>query len=64
MCIVEVLENAEFFGHFLISFIMSLTNRSERDYNNIEYEIKKYVYLEIIEFLPSDIKVSLSVTPK
>ncbi|MDE6749381.1 MAG: hypothetical protein K2K21_10055 [Lachnospiraceae bacterium] len=37
---------------------------SQRDYNNIEYEIKKDVYLEIIKFLPSSIKVSLSVASK
>lgn len=34
---------------------------SHRDYNNIEYEIKKDVYLEIIDCLPSNIKVSLTV---
>lgn len=34
---------------------------SHRDYNNIEYEIKKDVYLEIIDCLPNKIKVSLPV---
>lgn len=34
---------------------------SHRDYNNIEYEIKKDVHLEIIDFLPENIKISLSV---
>lgn len=31
---------------------------SQRDYNNIEYEIKKDVYLEIIKLLPSNIKTT------
>lgn len=34
---------------------------SQKDYNNIEYEIKKDVYLEIIKCLPSNIKVSLTL---
>lgn len=34
---------------------------SQRGYNNIEYEIKKDVYLELIEYLPSNVKVSWTV---
>lgn len=42
-------------------FMILSKDISQRDYNNIEYEIKEDVYLEIIEFLPSNIKVSLTV---
>lgn len=33
----------------------------QKNYNNIEYEIKKDIYIDIIEYLPSNIKVSLTL---
>lgn len=47
-------------GTYKVLMILS-KDISHRDYSNIEYEIKKDVYLKIIEFLPGNINVSLTV---